>query len=495
MTTRRLVSWIVILAVFAMAARISVDSDTWWHLRSGQWIVDHRAVPQVDPFSYTRQGQPWQYPGWLVEVPMWGIYQIFGPGGLNLWTALMATLAFLVLWRVLSGDVFLRAFVVILAATVSAVYWAARPYMVTFIMTAAFLLLLERHRWEKTSISQKHLWWLPILMVIWGNSHGGFAVGFILWGIYWISEILSLLVGGRLWRIIMDSWHDPKRFFSLSEWRLTLIGISMIVAVCINPSGAVMLYYPFKTVFIGALQDYIQEWQSPDFHSISVQPFIWLLLLTFLAVGVSRRRLVLTDFLLASVGTYMGLLAGRNFSLFALVMSVVLTRYAAPLLSAFTYRLGYRVPINSKPTRMTKLVNWTIIALVVVSVVAKALTIFPAEMNQTRFSETLPVKAVELIRLQSPAGRIFNSYNWGAYLLWSLPEYPVFIDGRTDLYNDEIISQWLQVVRAEQGWMTVLENWQVRLILLEPDLPVVKELADAGWEQIYRDEISVVFSR
>ena len=63
MTTRRLVTWIVFLAIFAMAARMSVDTDTWWHLRAGQWIVEHRAVPQVDPFSYTRLGDAWQYPG------------------------------------------------------------------------------------------------------------------------------------------------------------------------------------------------------------------------------------------------------------------------------------------------------------------------------------------------------------------------------------------------------------------------------------------------
>ena len=84
LTTKRLVVCLTFLAVFAMAARISVDTDTWWHLRAGQWIVEHCAVPQQDPFSHTRLGERWQYPGWLVEVPMYAIYQAFGPGGLNL---------------------------------------------------------------------------------------------------------------------------------------------------------------------------------------------------------------------------------------------------------------------------------------------------------------------------------------------------------------------------------------------------------------------------
>jgi hypothetical protein len=133
LTTRRLVTWIAFLAVFTMAARISMDTDTWWHLRAGQWIMEHGLVPQADPFSYTRLGAVWQYPGWLVEVPMLWLYRLLGPGGLNLWTAAMVTLAFAFLWRALSGGPFLKAFVVVLAATASGVYWAARPYLVTFL--------------------------------------------------------------------------------------------------------------------------------------------------------------------------------------------------------------------------------------------------------------------------------------------------------------------------------------------------------------------------
>jgi hypothetical protein len=93
MNTRRLITAITFLGVFAMAARLSMDPDTWWHLRTGEWILAHHAVPQVDPFSYTRLGAAWHYPGWLVQVPMALIFRWFGPGGLNLWTVVMVTLA------------------------------------------------------------------------------------------------------------------------------------------------------------------------------------------------------------------------------------------------------------------------------------------------------------------------------------------------------------------------------------------------------------------
>lgn len=489
MSTHRLVIWIAFLSIFAMSARVSVDSDTWWHLRAGQWILEQRAVPQTDPFSYTRFGQPWKYPGWLVEAPMVWIYRALGPGGLNLWTAAMVTLAFAFVWRALSGGVFLRAFVLILAAAASGVYWAARPYLVTFLLAAVFLGLLERDRWQPTPRSLRWLWALPVLMIVWANSHGGFAIGFFLWGVYWFAEGVNWIIP------VLTQQAPPGAGRQARFVRLSLIGALMAVAVTLNPAGAAMLAYPFKTISIGALQDYILEWQSPDFHLRQAQPFIWLLLLTFGAVGASRRRLALTDFLLVAGFAYMALLAWRNVALFALVAPPALTRHAAPLLDALRRRFGLGRAPSPAPTPLLKRLNLAILFILILATLAKAGADFPSAANQQAFRQSLPVDAVAFIKQKSPPGRLFNSYNWGGYLLWELPEYPVFIDGRTDLYNDEVINQWLQVVRAEPGWQQTLDRWEVRLILLEPTIPLVGHLQDNGWQELYRDERAVVYAR
>jgi hypothetical protein len=493
-TLRSLVIWLTFLGIFTMAARISVDTDTWWHLRAGQWIVEHRAVPQVDPFSYTRLGEVWQYPGWLVEVPMYLIYQGLGPGGLNIWTALMVTLAFGLLWQTLHGGPFLRAFILVLATAVSGVYWAARPYLVTFVLAAAYLRILEDFHWQRTAQSIRRLWWLPVLMVVWANSHGGFAVGFILWGVYAFAEVVAWLREHSFF-VSLKTFFDLKSSIQNPQFTLFWAGLLMILAVCCNPSGPVMLLYPFKTVSIGALQEYIAEWQSPNFHSLSVQPFIWLFLATFAAVGISRRRLALTDFLLVGGFAYMGLLAGRNVALFALAAPPVLARHLDPLVSVLSRKTGYRsTALDSRQPRYIRL-NRLLVGLLLLAAVAKAALVYPASVNQAQFTKSLPVNAVEFIRSANPPGRLFNAYNWGAYLLWALPEYPVFLDGRTDLYNDEIINQWLQVVRGETGWEEVLERWQVRLILLEPKMPVISQLPGKGWKLLYMDDLAVVYGR
>ena len=494
MNMRRLVMWITFLAVFAMSARVSIDSDTWWHLRAGQWMVENRAVIQNDSFSYTRLGAKWQYPGWLVEASMYGLYRAFGPGGLNLWTAAMVTLAFVFLWKTLSGGYFLKAFASILAAVVSGVYWAARPYLVTFLLAAVFLWILEDYRWKAGGDvkATRRLWWLPILMVIWANSHGGFATGFILMGIYWVAELAGWIfeLVNREFRFFDAEPSDHKS----KILRLSMVGILMLIATCINPSGPAILAYPFKTVSIGALSAYIQEWQSPDFHQRAAQPFIWLLLLTMAAFGVSRRRLALSDFLLVGGFAYLSLLAWRNVALFALAAAPVLTRYAAPVLDAMVRKLGIR-KAPEKPRKGQAALNRVLLSLVALAALVKAATALPTETNQAEIRKTMPAEAVNFIRETKPAGRLFNSYNWGGYILWELPEYPVFIDGRTDLYDDDLINEWLQVLRAEPGWQAVLERWQVRLILVENGTPVVGQLEQNGWKQLYQDELAVIYSR
>jgi hypothetical protein len=481
----RLVTVITFLAIFGMAARISMDTDTWWHLRAGQWIWEHQTVPRVDPFSYTRHGASWHYPSWIIEVPMYWIYRFFGPGGLNLWTAAMVTLAFAFTWRTLSGGPFLRAFVMVLAVAASGVYWAARPYLLTFLLAAMYVWILEDYRSKGYPPGYKRLLWLPVLMAVWANSHGGFAVGFILLGVYFVGAFRIVVNGSRI-----DLNYSKTTLLSL----LSILFLS-ILAVSINPYGPVMLLYPFKTVGIGALQDYIQEWQSPNFHSISVQPFAWLMLLTLGAVGSSRRRISLVDFALVSGFFYLGLLAGRNVALFALVAPMVITRHAAPVLATLARRFRLRsLPVGLVPRRIG-LINLLVAGIVLLAVGFKAAMIYPPQVNEEAFEKGLPVGAVEYLRQTRPPGRLFNSYNWGAYLLWALPEYPVFVDGRTDLYNDEVIGEWLRVARAEEGWQEVLDKWDVNLILVEPTTPLVARLEVDGWQSLYSDEVAVVYGR
>ncbi|MCW5888422.1 MAG: hypothetical protein KIT07_09895, partial [Anaerolineales bacterium] len=173
MSFRRLLLVLSFLAVFAMALRISSDSDTWWHLRTGAQILQTGQVPQTDSYSHTRAGAAWLYPSaaWLSEIQMAALFATFGFAGLNLWVAALVTLAFGFVYAAMPrGGLFVRGALLVLAAASSAVYWAARPYLWSFVFSALTLWLLEAARRGQV----RRLLWLPLVMLLWANSHPGF---------------------------------------------------------------------------------------------------------------------------------------------------------------------------------------------------------------------------------------------------------------------------------------------------------------------------------
>lgn len=480
------------MSLFVMAARISMDTDTWWHLRAGEWIVENRSILQSDPFSFTRQGEDWRYPGWLFQVPMFWLFDRLGPGGLNLLTASMVTLAFVFLWHTLRGGVFLRALVMILAASVSGVYWSARPHLVTFLFAAIFLYILDSERWSADQRSRQRLWLLPGIMILWVNSHGGYAVGFILCAIYAIARLATWLFRGELLVRIGDILQHPKHGLHKDYW-LFWVCLLLVITACINPSGVEIFTYPFKTVTIVALQENIQEWQSPDFHQLSVQPFIWMWLALLAATGISKRRIALTDFLLIAVFGYMGFLAGRNLALFALVAAPALTRHS----EAFSVLVGRKLKLETegKPPMKLQIVNLILLVVLFIAGLLKVASIYPLQVNQAAFRGYLPVDAAAFIQENLPEGNLFNSYNWGGYLIWELRDAPVFVDGRTDLYNDEIISQWMQVYQAQTGWEEVMQRWHIDWLFIEKDAPLARVVEQAGWQRLYADDLAVIYKR
>ncbi len=261
---------IALLGIFLLtAARISPDPDTWWHLNAGKWMVEHSELLRLDQFSYTRLGQPWPAPGWPVQIMLYLVYQAGGIGGLNLLTGAVFALTFYFANKALSGNEMVKSLTLVLGAAVSSLHASARPALFTLIFVAIYLWVLEDYRWQRA----KHLWLLPVLMVLWINSHGLAVIGFGLVGLYALGMTKVEIAEKRL---ILKVVPCP----------LYLLIPLLLIAACLNPYGPTLLIYPLQAASVHwkAAQQ-IQEWQSPDFHRLFVQPFIWLLLLTFALVG------------------------------------------------------------------------------------------------------------------------------------------------------------------------------------------------------------------
>jgi len=472
---------LALLGIFLLsAARVSPDPDTWWHLNAGKWMVEHGELLRVDQFSYTRLGEPYPAPGWPVQILLYLVYLAGGIGGLNLLTGFVFTLAFYFVSKALSGNEMLKALALILGAAVSSLHASARPALFTLLFSAMFLWVLEDYRWGRSN----RLKLLPVLMVIWANSHGLALIGFGLVGLYALGMTRVEKLGAKLALASL-----PKNLYVMIPF--------LLLAACINPYGPALLFYPLQAASVHwEAAQHIQEWQSPDFHRSFVQPFIWLLLLTLAAAGANRKRLALTDFLLVASFAYLGLYSARNVALFGLAAPIVLTRSAAPLAEVWA-RLFPRRAATSKPLYRRVLI-YLILAALTLTGMARVVQMLPNQVNLVELEKAgmiPPIGALEYLKTEQSTGRLFNSYNWGGYLQWALPEYPLFVDGRADLFQDEIIRQWFQVALVQEGWQDVLDRWDVRLVMIERTWPVVEALKLAGWKLVYQDDFSVIFKR
>lgn len=473
---------LVLLLVFLITLRTPADADMWWHLSAGRAMWNSGEILQQDIFSYTRGGQPWTNAFWISDLMMFLIQASGDFFAITLWVSFMAVLTMAVVYRHAKSPLPIRVGVVLLATLVIAPMWTPRPQLISFFLLAVLDYFLSR----KGEGLNKPFWILLPFFAIWPNFHGGFIFGFLLLAAFIVGKLLEPLIQH------FDDWRAHLKILA----RLVGFAVLSALAVGLNPNGLAIWKLPFYTVDVSLA---IQEWHSPDFHRIDLHPILWLLFLVIIALGFSTKKISLFDLFKTLGFAYMTFYSQRSMVLFAIIAAPVAARYLAivwedlkfaPIGIWVTRMLGSSAS-KPLPNRMTKVINLTIVAFLFVVVLIRAFTIsLPIMVYQT-----FPKSAITWFEKVQPQREMFNSYNWGGYLIWDLTEYPVFIDGRADLYGDEIIGQWWQIVNATDEGFTLLEQWDINCILLEPTWPIVGALKNESWVVQYEDDISVILER
>lgn len=477
LTTERVMLITLFALLFALAVRVPVDTDTWWHIRSGEYTLTEGMIYH-DPFSFTKQGESWTNHSWASQIVLYAAWKLAGNAGLALYTALLATAGMAVIYRMCAGSVYLRAFVLVLGAATAAVFWSARPQMMSFFLSAVVLYILYLYKRKQTD----RLWWLPAVMLVWGNLHAGFSIGFILIG--------GFIAGEALGNLFNSGGQDIVPWSGLRK--LILVTLVAVAALVINPYGLRMLLVPLETVSIGALRDYIQEWGSPNFQGRHTWPFIFLLLGILGTVGASDKKLDWTDFVLVSGTAFMALLAGRNIAVFAVVATPVLSYHADAILRERGWVLRSVRKITLRQARL----NTAIATLIVVGVLVNVVAVLNPDTVDKFQRRALPVDAVEFIASAQPPAPIFNGYNWGGYLMFALPDYLVYVDGRTDLYGDVFLNRYLRTALGSGNWRAALDEDAINTVLVEARGGLASRLREEpGWTLLYEDDQAVIFTR
>jgi len=486
---------VMLVLVFAMAARTPLDSDLWWHLRAGEATWQSGKPILVDSFSHTRAGMPWINHSWLSQVGMYLLFRAGGSLAIGAAVAALATLSMGLVYMQMGVSPILRAFLILLATPIAAPVWSPRPQLASLVLFGVLAYLFYLYKWQQ----RDYLWVCIPLFVLWSNLHGGYVLGFLLFVALIAGEMLNHFLGLEGREIV--PWKGIAR---LGVW----LGVAWLV-VAINPNGTAMWAIPIRTVSIGALRDFISEWQSPDFHQLTQQPFLWLLLATLGTAGLSRRRLDGSDLLNVGGFAFLAMLARRNYGPFAMVAVPVLARHLSALGLEWRVRHRERLEHLIPPERWKRLnrpvarrPGWTLalnalfIALLAGAAICKLYWVTTPELVAKYSERFYPAKAVQWIEANQPTGRMFNNYNWGGYLAWELRAYPVFVDGRTDLYDDQFLREYQQAAAGEQGWEETLDYYAVNFVLSEAGSGLDRELGrSAEWAKAYDDEMAVVYIR
>ena len=465
---------VFLLALFPAANALNprLDEDTWWHLAVGKYVVDHRAVPTEDPFSRIGQEEhvPWVAYSWLHEVGLYGAYRLGGPGGVIAFRHLLDSIAFLtVACFVLRGSGS-RPRAVAVMALVSATLvpmMLERPWHYTIVFTTLTLNVVLELR---TGTHVRRLWWLVPVYALWSNLHIQFVLGLGLLGLGFAISFV-------------ERWRKGESLRPLVGW-LGLIG-TCALATLVNPYHVHLYRVVWEYASQTAAMRVVSELAPPDFKIW----WNWALVAILLWAGgaCAARRFPLFDTAVLVVGAVFGLRMQRDIWFGALAAAAVLTRLpAAP-----------RTP-GSRP-QLPGLLTVTALALLLARVVwevgpgaAKS----AAEANRAEY----PAGAVEYVREHRPPGPLYNHFNWGGYLIWALPEYPVGMDGRTNLYGEERLLRAYQTWSSEDGWDQDPDLKAAGVVIVpkklggeEVRLTGLLRAAVDRWRVAYEDDTAVVF--
>jgi hypothetical protein len=449
---------IAISVLVATTLTRQLSTDVFWQLAAGQWMLAHHHVIGLDPFSYTESHHRWVADEWGSEVILASLYKVFGVAAYNIISVatgtlcLLATAAYARTLGAKGGR--LAAILVLVAIGISGFVTQDRGLSFSLIWLPLELLILNKGRTDA-----RWLWCLPVLCVLWVNTHGSILVGLAVIGV----EIA--------WSMVPSAWVTKVRGVGRAPVPLYVIlaGIGSLVASFISPYGPGLLIYDLKVATNSQIGQYISEWKSPDFHSIMVLLLVGIPLVVFVAAFRNRPHLLLETTLTALF--FVGTLHSVRVAIYLIVAAV-----------------GLAAAMPARPPwgeRTRRLIGGAAVGLMI------ALVAMPSVPAGTVTSDT-PVQAFNF--LQTHPGRIFTEYTWADYSI--ARHRATFVDGRTDLFVGPVLTDFFAVSNLTADPDTVLSKYDVSYVVWEPDQPLSEFLAhDGAWVEVDRTALSVTFAR
>jgi hypothetical protein len=452
----------VYLLLLVLGSSLLSDSDTFWQIAVGKWILDHNSFPHVDIYSFTKAGAPWVSSSWLAQILYAEAYELGGWAGPVTLAAAAISITFALLAFILSRRIpAVYVIIVGLSALVLTIpHLLARPHVLAMPFMVAWVngLLSASERREAPSF------WLLPLLVVWANLHGGFVLGLAL---------VAPFAFDGLWNA-----ERPQRRPLVLRW--TVFAAVALAASCATPYGWDSLLASQKILGLGELLHLISEWAPADFSRLSpLEACIFILLGGALYGGVklSPPRIVLVLGLV-----YMAVSHVRNIEVFALLTPLVVL---APSSAQF----------QLEPDRFVKPIFPLASIAALLAMLGLSTWAFATYGNFSPSAGQLPAAAVSVLKERN-AKRVLNDISFGGYLISR--NVPVFIDGRAELYGEQFVMTFHRALELQNIvlLLDLLRDYDIDSVLLAPSTPATSFLDRLdGWQRAYADNTAVLYIR
>ena len=461
----------VALPAMVLEGRLS-SVDLAYHIRAGESMLRLHSMIRTDTFSFTAGGRPWIDQQWGAQILFAWIHRRGAWAGLGLTKMGLVALIFAFVYlacRASGASARLAAGLALASFVATGLGLPLRPQLLGMALFAACLWLVAgRHD------RPARLWVVPALVAIWANVHGSFFLGPAVLALALIEDVSKNRRGTR---------RD-----------LAALVLS-VAAATINPFGVRVWSYAVGLATNPVIRRFISEWQPPSIRTVAGAYFFASGLVAAAVLARTRKPVPAPSLLWLGTFFVAGLFAIRNSLWWALAAPVVL----AGVISGHARQAAPRAD-RPRPLEGPSWLN-TVIAGCVVAAALIAVPWWgkdPARPPSSLLSNAPVALTAQVRRLLPPRGRMFNAQAFGSWFEFALPDRPVFVDSRVEVYPTSVWDDYQAVSEGREGWQRILSRWRVSLLVA--DLVEQRKLIsvirrDPGWKLVYRDEDGLIFER
>lgn len=493
------------LLIFAFGAFDVHTYDTGLYVAKGRYTFEHAEIPTPTRMLCSERAPDVSHTEkWLFQVIVAVLDTVGGATALALFGLFSIAVTFALLAaaaRVHTGGWVLPVWCVLFGCLIGYERFTMRPELITFPMAAAFVFLFERHH----DRVHRQLWLLPLLQIVWTNSHPVFPLGPLLCALYAGDPLLR-----GLWRAWRDERWPAHLPGALIRQRI-LLALAVTGACLVNPSFITGALYPFQfyayiqahaEVFTRHVTEFRGTFDYETFPTWATASFQAALLATPVALGIAawNGKVRPAHALIFLIFAWLACTLRRNLGVYAVVSVPVL---------AISVRAAWS-RVEARWQDATGLASWLgAFALLMTSIYfAVDLTtnrFYIAEREPRRFGLGLteisyPVEAVRYIDSQGLHGNCFTNWDAGSYVLWAAhPKSRPYISSEGD-YSFALYDEYRKILTGELPYAPVFDRYRIRYALIRYSVGdterLVRALAhDQGWVLGYADTIAVVFLR